>query len=309
MSKRKTREEYLDEACIDARLIKSIAVDNRVVISEGKSGEERITRIVHGNGAVYHYEGEKNHEALVRVDAYAESSGFRRVCHYRGDKDVEVLWLVEHSNGHVTHYEGGRNDEYKKKVVFASGNVLYFQGPRKKERKHKQVDKDGTVTFFRGEQGDEHIWAVMHPSGEYYQYKGTKGRERLWRFMDAEGSVTTYDTSAASPKRCRQWSWTGELVHYTDTNPLAGIKAEHEKLRERISTALERAEKLHDDGECKENCYLSMSNQLGKIHEAAADLAAAAKRGHVVRKPLRSEQLADALAWDYDPCELSESEE
>ncbi|MBD38759.1 MAG: hypothetical protein CMB11_00040 [Euryarchaeota archaeon] len=309
MSKRKTREEYLEEARIDERLIKSIAVDSRVVISEGKTGEERIVRVVHGNGAVYHYTGEKNHESLVRVDAYAESSGFKRVCHYKGPKDHEVLWLVEHSNGHVTHYEGTRHEEYKKKVVFQSGNTLYFKGPRKKERKHKQVDRDGTVTFFRGEQGHEYYWAVLHPSGEYHHYRGPKGREKLFRVMDTEGSVTAYDTSMASPKPYRQWSWNGELVHYTDANPLADVKSRHEELRASISTALERAEKLHEDGECKENCYLAISNQLGKIHEAAGALFRAAKSGHIAREPLPSEQLVD-IAWeDHDASELSESGE
>lgn len=277
MSKRKSREEYLEDARIDDRLVKNIDANTRVVLSEGKEGEERIARIIEGNGTVYHYAGNKGAEALVRVEAFAETSGNRRVCHYKGAKDEEVLWLVEHSNGNVSHYEGPRHQEYKTHVVFSTGNVLYFKGPRKKERKLKQVDKDGSVTLFKGDHGAEYYWSVLLPSGEYHMFTGSKGQERLWRVIEPSGTMIEYEGTREHPVRRCAWNAGGQFVHFADDNPLVAMRQSHDQLSSTISESLERAEQLNSAGDCKENCYLVMCDQLGKIHAAASSLYAAAK--------------------------------
>lgn len=316
MSKRKTREEHLEEARVDERFVKQIKPNERVVMSEGKAGEERIKRIIEGDGTVYHYTGERGEEKMVMVEAYADSSGFRRVCHYEGEKGQERLVIVEHSNGHVTHYCGCRHQEFKHHVVFVSGNILYFTGERKNERKYKQVDKDGTITFFKGEQESEYYSSVLHPDGEYAVYTGTKGCEKMLRSMDSSGTVTAYaqgDTSVRTmPLRVCHWSASGEMVHYTDDNPLATLKEKNAALNAAISASLERAEKLHDTGDSNENGYLVMSQQLKQIHAAAADLFASSKAGHRIETvdvaDPRLQRIGEG-ARDADASETSESED
>lgn len=285
MSKRKTRGDYLENARVDERHVKHIAVNERVLLCEGKAGEERIKRIVEGDGTVYHFSGGKGAEAMVMVEAYADSSGYRRICHYKGEKDNEHLVTVEHSNGHITHYSGARHQEYKHRVVFASGNILYFAGERKQERKAKQVDKDGTITLFEGGQGSEHYSSMLLPNGEYHLYRGTKGHEKLSRIVESNGTVTTYRhddglSAREPPLRISHWSDTGEMVHHTDENPLTAMMEKNSALKETISSCLERAEKLHEAGDSNENAYLVMSEQLKKIHAAAASLFFEAKAGH-----------------------------
>ena len=306
MSKRKSREEYLEDARIDDRLVKHIDANTRVVLSEGKEGEERITRIIEGNGTVYHYTGGKGAEALERVEAFAETSGNKRVCHYKGAKDEEVLWLVEHSNGNVTHYEGPRHQEYKTHVVFSTGNILYFKGPRKKERKLKQVDKDGSVTLFKGEQHAEYYWSVMHPTGEYHLFTGAKGQEKLWRVIEPSGTIVEYEGTREHPVRRCAWHADGQFVHFTDDNPLVAIKESHADLKSIINESLERVEQLNAAGDCKENCYLVMSEQIGKIHTAASSLYAAAKINQRHDDPSAEDD--SHLQWGESGDETSESE-
>lgn len=281
--KRKTRDEELEGAVIDDRLVRHIAQGERVVVSEGKLGEERVARIIESNGTVTHYEGPKGAERLWKVEAYASSSGFRRICRYQGEKGQERLVSIEHSNGHITHYNGPKDQEYKEKVVFKSGNVLYFKGEkRKEERKVKQIDKDGTVTFFRGEPGAEYYWAVLHPLGEYHLYTGPKGYERLFRVVDPGGAVTEFRNlpGLPAPSRERRWEANGTMVDYSGSGPLDAMRLRNVALGVKIRTALERAESLHEKGDCKENCYLAMCDQLKLIHEAATSLFEAATAGH-----------------------------
>ena len=316
MSKRKTRDEHLEDARVDERLVKQIRPSERVVISEGKAGEEHITRIIEGDGSVYHYTGERGEEKMVMVEAYADTSGFRRVCHYEGEKGEEHLVKVEHSNGHVSHYRGMKQQEYKHRVVFVSGNILYFTGERKKERKCKQVDTDGTITLFKGEQESEYYSSVLHPDGEYTVYSGTKGCEKMLRSIDSSGAVTAYEQDGASgrahrPRVCH-WSASGEMVHYTEDNPLKTLKEKNAALNAAISASLERAEKLHDTGDSNENCYLVISQQLKGIHTAAADLFASSKAGHRIEAAdvadPRLQQIGEG-ARDTDASEVSESED
>ena len=309
MSKRKTREEYLEVARIDDRLVKQITAGERVVVSEGKSGEEHIVRILDGEGTVYHYEGEKGAEALVMVEAFAESSGFQRICYYEGPKDQERLVRVEHSNGHVTHYKGAKDEEFKHHVVFASGNTLYFQGPRKKERKYKQVDTDGTITFYRGEHGEEYYWACLHPHGEYHLFSGAQGREKLWRVVDPYGTVAEYDGTRDTPVRNCQWNPSGRLVHFNqEDNPLQRIKIANDELKTTVAVALESLEQQNTAGDCKENCLLVMGSKLQAIYAAAADLFEEAKSPHrVSTRSGAAQPQHDRI--DQEAREESESEE
>ena len=107
MSKRKTRDEHLEDARVDERLVKQIKPSERVVMSEGKAGEERITRIIEGDGTVYHYTGERGEEKMVMVEAYADTQRVSPGLSLRGRKgtgaacDRRAL-----QRPRVTHYCG-----------------------------------------------------------------------------------------------------------------------------------------------------------------------------------------------------------
>ena len=280
MSKRKSRDEVLDEERIDGRFIRHLCADTRVVQYEGKFGEECLRRTIDADGTITHYEGEKGSECLVMAEVFSEISGFRRVCHYVGDKGAEVLVRVEHSNNHVTHYTGEKGAEYKHHVIFPSGNVLYFKGEKGAECKARQVDADGTVTMFTGEPGQERFWCTLAADGGYNQYKGAKGEEWAWLVVDSTGLTTRYEDREGCRVRVRSYLPSGETVHYPFPNPLGAIRAGRDELNSSIGDALERIEQLQKDGHCNENGWLVMGEVLAKIHRGAKRLGRAAEEGH-----------------------------
>ena len=280
MSKRKSRDEVLDEQRIDDRFIRHLGAETRVLQYEGKSGEERLKRTIDADGTITHYDGEKGAEYLVRAEVFSEYSGFRRVCHYRGEKGVEVLVRVEHSNNHVTYYTGDKGVEHKHHVIFPSGNVLYFKGGKGVECKARQVDADGTVAMFTGEPGQERFWCTLAVDGGYSQYKGAKGQEWAWLVVDSAGLVTRYESRAGSRVRVRSYLPSGDTVHYPNPNPLGEIRAGREELNSTIGDALECIDELQNDGHCNENGWLVMAKCIANIHDGAKRLGKAAEEGH-----------------------------
>ena len=115
------------------RLVRSDLPNGDVLHYEGNSGAERLVcgmyrnrnmymkdtngsehffedgarrKLVCWNGIVYHFEGEKNFERVVRIEC---------------------------PNG-VAYFEGGRNVERQVRFVKSDGTVEYYQGDRGKEK-------------------------------------------------------------------------------------------------------------------------------------------------------------------------------
>ena len=77
------------------------------------------------SGNVYHYEGDKNAERLVRAEL---RSG--RVKHYEGEKGAERLVRVEFPDGEVQHYEGEKGAERVVRGEFPDGEVQHYEGEK-----------------------------------------------------------------------------------------------------------------------------------------------------------------------------------
>lgn len=277
MSKRKSRDDFLDDERVDCRLIRDLCSDTRVLQYEGKTGEERLKRAVDADGSITHYEGERGVEYLVKAEVFSLTSGFRRLCHYVGEKGAEVLVRVQHSNGNVTHYTGKRGKEYKQYVIFPSGNVLHFRGRKGAECKARQVDADGTVTAFMGEQGQERLSCTLSLDGEYTQFNGSKGNEWPCLVVDSNGLTTQYEVKFGDTVCVRSFFCNEGTVHNTFPRPLDTIHMGRDALNNSIDDALTGAEKLQKDGHCNENGWLVIGHLLNKIHNDAKRLGNAAE--------------------------------
>ena len=157
---------------------------------DGGKGEEHIVRMERPVGSVKHYVGGKGEEQLVSVH-FPDG----QVQHYVDGKGEERKVRVEFPDGYVQHYDGGKGEERMVRIEFPGwdGAVKHFLGGKGDERLVSINFPDGLVKHFLGGTGDERLVSIDFPDGQVERYVDGKGEERLVSVEFPTGSVQHYD--------------------------------------------------------------------------------------------------------------------
>ena len=128
------------------------------------------------NGLVFHNEGERDAERLVRVES---TSGM--VFHYEGERGAERKTRAEGPGYGVTHFEGEKDAERKLRTEYPDGSVVHFEGAKDAERQVRLEHADGMVAHYEGAKDAEHLVRMKLEDGSVAHYEGAKGAERRVR--------------------------------------------------------------------------------------------------------------------------------
>jgi len=223
-------------------LVETIYPDGTTISHDGPKGEERMIGSIFPNGDRAHYIGERGLEQLKTI----ERADRTKTDFYEGGHGQEALRRTEWEDGRVRYWGGEPCCEYKLRTTYRNGAMKIYAGPRRDEHVAAFQGADNTFVHNVGKRGEERGWLKVLPAGAAH-------------VLDANGRVTH---SVLAEGKVLFHSRNGERATYVPPS-------DFRKLKKETDAALAVLTSLNEQGHCKEQAMVMLSNSLMAIHSAA----------------------------------------